>query len=95
MKDEEILKVLEEFSDFLQIGDIVNYVFRWIGWFLILGVSWIVDALEDVTDAVLGIKLFFNSPQIQEFLKMLYPVFVVLLSISFLYIGYMFIMNKK
>ncbi|PFI46751.1 hypothetical protein COI73_17080 [Bacillus cereus] len=95
MKDEEILKVLEEFSDYLQVGDIVNYVLRWLGWFIIQGLSLIVDALEGVTDAILGIKGFFNSPQIQEFVDMLYPLFVVLLAISFLYIGYMFIMNKQ
>ncbi|EJR51684.1 hypothetical protein IIO_06337, partial [Bacillus cereus VD115] len=95
MKDEEILKVLESFSDYLQVGDIVNYVLRWLGWFLIAGLSLVVDALEGVTDAILGIKGFFNSPEIQNFVDMLYPLFVVLLAISFLYIGYMFIMNKQ
>ncbi|MBJ7961442.1 hypothetical protein JDS77_27895 [Bacillus cereus group sp. N28] len=95
MKDEEILKVLEEFSDYLQVGDIVNYLLRWLGWFLIQGLSLVVDALEGVTDAILGIKGFFNSPEIQNFVDMLYPLFVVLLAISFLYIGYMFIMNKQ
>ncbi|WP_144597105.1 pLS20_p028 family conjugation system transmembrane protein [Bacillus cereus] len=95
MKDEEILKVLEEFSDYLQIGDIVNYVLRWLGWFLIQGLSLVVDALEGVTDAVLGVKGFFNSPEVQEFVDKLYPLFVVLLAMSFLYIGYMFILNKK
>ncbi|MED2035482.1 hypothetical protein P4V74_30385 [Bacillus thuringiensis] len=95
MKDEEILKVLESFSDYLQVGDIVNYVLRWLGWFLIIGLSLVVDALEGVTDAILGIKGFFNSPEIQNFVDMLYPLFVVLLAISFLYIGYMFIMNKQ
>ncbi|MBZ3766040.1 pLS20_p028 family conjugation system transmembrane protein [Bacillus cereus] len=95
MKDEKILKVLESFSDYLQVGDIVNYVLRWLGWFLIVGLSLVVDALEGVTDAILGIKGFFNSPEIQNFVDMLYPLFVVLLAISFLYIGYMFIMNKQ
>ncbi|MES5896407.1 pLS20_p028 family conjugation system transmembrane protein [Bacillus cereus group sp. RP43] len=95
MKDEEILKTIEAFSDYLQVGDIVNYVFRWIGWFLIVGLSLVVDALEGVTDAILGIKGFFNLPEIQNFVDMLYPLFVVLLAISFLYIGYMFIMNKQ
>ncbi|PHG11575.1 pLS20_p028 family conjugation system transmembrane protein [Bacillus toyonensis] len=95
MKDEGILKVLESFSDYLQVGDIVNYVLRWLGWFLIVGLSLVVDALEGVTDAILGIKGFFNSPEIQNFVDMLYPLFVVLLAISFLYIGYMFIMNKQ
>ncbi|KXY26718.1 hypothetical protein AT269_26730, partial [Bacillus cereus] len=95
MKDEEILKTIEAFSNYLQVGDIVNYVLRWLGWFLIVGLSLIVDALEGVTDAILGIKGFFNSPEIQNFVDMLYPLFVVLLAISFLYIGYMFIMNKQ
>ncbi|MBJ8077291.1 hypothetical protein JDS92_18255 [Bacillus cereus group sp. N12] len=95
MKDEEILKVLESFSDYLQVGDIVNYVLRWLGWFLIVGLSLVVDALEGVTDAILGIKGFFNSPELQNFVDRLYPLFVVLLAISFLYIGYMFILNKQ
>ncbi|WP_329767460.1 pLS20_p028 family conjugation system transmembrane protein, partial [Bacillus nitratireducens] len=95
MKDEEILKTIEAFSDYLQVGDVVNYVLRWLGWFLIVGLSLVVDALEGVTDAILGIKGFFNSPEIQNFVDMLYPLFVVLLAISFLYIGYMFIMNKQ
>ncbi|MFP3413374.1 hypothetical protein SB773_17505 [Bacillus sp. SIMBA_074] len=95
MKDEEILKTIEAFSDYLQVGDIVNYVLRLLGWFLIVGLSLVVDALEGVTDAILGIKGFFNSPEIQNFVDMLYPLFVVLLAISFLYIGYMFIMNKQ
>ncbi|HDR4895346.1 TPA: hypothetical protein QCR41_003505 [Bacillus cereus] len=95
MKDEEILKTIEAFSDYLQVGDIVNYVLRWLGWFLIVGLSLVVDALEGVTDDILGIKGFFNSPEIQNFVDMLYPLFVVLLAISFLYIGYMFIMNKQ
>ncbi|MGH1093322.1 pLS20_p028 family conjugation system transmembrane protein [Bacillus mycoides] len=95
MKDEEILKTIEAFSDYLQVGDIVNYVLRWLGWFLIVGLSLVVDALEGVTDTILGIKGFFNSPEIQNFVDMLYPLFVVLLAISFLYIGYMFIMNKQ
>ncbi|MES5930205.1 hypothetical protein QCI77_30405 [Bacillus cereus group sp. MG9] len=95
MKNEEILKTIEEFSDYLQVGDIVNYVLRWLGWFLIQGLSLVVDALEGVTDAILGIKGFFNSPEIQKFVDMLYPLFVVLLAISFIYIGYMFIMNKQ
>ncbi|MGM2417637.1 pLS20_p028 family conjugation system transmembrane protein [Bacillus cereus group sp. BceL062] len=95
MKDEEILKTIEAFSDYLQVGDIVNYVLRWLGWFLIVGLSLVVDALEGVTDAILRIKGFFNSPEIQNFVDMLYPLFVVLLAISFLYIGYMFIMNKQ
>ncbi len=95
VKNEEILKTIEAFSDYLQVGDIVNYVLRWLGWFLIVGLSLVVDALEGVTDAILGIKGFFNSPEIQNFVDMLYPLFVVLLAISFLYIGYMFIMNKQ
>jgi len=95
VKDEEILKTIEAFSDYLQVGDVVNYVLRWLGWFLIVGLSLVVDALEGVTDAILGIKGFFNSPEIQNFVDMLYPLFVVLLAISFLYIGYMFIMNKQ
>ncbi|MGG1217216.1 pLS20_p028 family conjugation system transmembrane protein [Priestia endophytica] len=95
MKDEEIIEKLQTFSDYLEIGNILSYCLRWLGWFLIQGLAWLVDGLEGITDNILGIKTFFNSPDVQGFIKDIQPFLYVLLAFSLLYIGYLLIMNKK
>ncbi|NGY80240.1 hypothetical protein F6Y05_01655 (plasmid) [Bacillus megaterium] len=58
MKNEEILKKLHEFADYLDKGNIASYLLRKIGWGIIQVLSFLVDSLEGITDKVLGIKLF-------------------------------------
>ncbi|MEM5008425.1 hypothetical protein WKH54_25575, partial [Priestia megaterium] len=95
MKDEEILKKLHEFSDYLDVGNILTYLLRKFGWACIQVLSFLVDGLEGITDSILGIKTFFNSPDIQDFITKIQPFLYVLLAFSFLYIGYMLIIQKK
>ncbi|WP_322552791.1 pLS20_p028 family conjugation system transmembrane protein [Priestia megaterium] len=95
MKDEEILKKLHEFSDYLDVGNILSYLLRKLGWACIQILSFLVDGLEGITDSVLGVKAFFNSPEIQDFITKIQPFLYVLLAFSFLYIGYMLIIQKK
>ncbi|MGG4382638.1 pLS20_p028 family conjugation system transmembrane protein [Priestia megaterium] len=95
MKDEEILKKLHEFADYLDKGNIATYLLRKIGWGIVQVLSFLVDSLEGITDSVLGIKLFFNSPAIQDFIKDIQPFLYILWAFSFLYIGYMLIIHKK
>ncbi|MCM3255536.1 pLS20_p028 family conjugation system transmembrane protein, partial [Priestia aryabhattai] len=95
MKDKEILKKLHEFSDYLDVGNILSYLLRKLGWACIQLLSFLVDGLEGITDSVLGVKAFFNSPEIQDFITKIQPFLYVLLAFSFLYIGYMLIIQKK
>lgn len=95
MKEEEIVEKLQTFSDYLEVGNILSYCLRWLGWFLIQALAWLVDGLEGITDSILGIKTFFNSPDVQGFIKDIQPFLYVLLAFSILYIGYLLIMNKK
>ncbi|MDW8516098.1 pLS20_p028 family conjugation system transmembrane protein [Priestia flexa] len=95
MKDEEILKKLHEFSDYLDVGNILSYLLRKLGWACVQILSFLVDGLEGITDSVLGVKAFFNSPEIQDFITKIQPFLYVLLAFSFLYIGYMLIIQKK
>ncbi|MGG3800844.1 pLS20_p028 family conjugation system transmembrane protein, partial [Metabacillus fastidiosus] len=92
---EEILKILEMFKDFLSLGNFWNYSMRWLGWFLIQGISLLVDGLESVTDTILGTKTFFASQGVQDFVATIQPYLYILLALSFLYVGYMMIFNKK
>ncbi|MEH7371207.1 hypothetical protein V7156_17475 [Priestia megaterium] len=95
MKDEEILEKLHEFSEYLDVGNILTYLLRKLGWGCIQVLSFLVDGLEGITDSVLGVKSFFNSPDIQDFITKIQPFLYVLLAFSFLYIGYMLIIQKK
>ncbi|CAH0313796.1 pLS20_p028 family conjugation system transmembrane protein [Priestia megaterium] len=95
MKDEEILEKLHEFSEYLDVGNILTYLLRKLGWACIQLLSFLVDGLEGITDSILGIKTFFNSPDIQDFIIKIQPFLYVLLAFSFLYIGYMLIIQKK
>jgi hypothetical protein len=95
MKDEEIVEKLQTFSDYLEVGNILSYCLRWLGWFIIQALAWLVDGLEGITDSILGIKTFFNSSDVQGFIKDIQPFLYVLLAFSILYIGYLLIMNKK
>ncbi|WP_455931018.1 pLS20_p028 family conjugation system transmembrane protein [Priestia aryabhattai] len=95
MKDEEVLKKLHEFSDYLNVGNILSYLLRKLGWACIQLLSFLVDGLEGITDSILGVKAFFNSPEIQDFITKIQPFLYVLLAFSFLYIGYMLIIQKK
>lgn len=95
MKEEEIIEKLQTFHDYLEVGNIWSYCLRWMGWFLIQSLAWLVDGLEGITDSILGIKTFFNSPDVQGFIKDIQPFLYVLLAFSILYIGYLLIMNKK
>ncbi|MED4001595.1 pLS20_p028 family conjugation system transmembrane protein, partial [Priestia aryabhattai] len=95
MKGEEILEKLHEFSEYLDVGNILTYLLRKLGWGCIQVLSFLVDGLEGITDSVLGVKSFFNSPDIQDFITKIQPFLYVLLAFSFLYIGYMLIIQKK
>ncbi|AWD68545.1 MULTISPECIES: pLS20_p028 family conjugation system transmembrane protein [Priestia] len=95
MKDEEILEKLHEFSEYLDVGNILTYLLRKLGWGCIQVLSFLVDGLEGITDSILGVKTFFNSPDIQDFITKIQPFLYVLLAFSFLYIGYMLIIQKK
>lgn len=95
MSDQQILEVLKKYDDFLQIGNIVNYCIRWIGWMLIQGLAWLVDGLENITDSILGLKTFFAGEDIQGFITKIQPFLYIILAFSILYIGYQILMNRK
>lgn len=95
MSDNEILEILLKFKDYLSEGWIVMDVFRSLGWIIILGLGWLVESLENITDSILGLKTFFQDEEMKSLLDMLQPLSIILMAFSFLYTGYMLIFQKK
>ncbi len=95
MNESEITQKLEEFQEYLSVSNIFTELSRWLGWALIQGLAWIVDALENVADTVLLLKSFYANEDIVGFVDSIKPFLYILLAFSILYAGYMLIFNKK
>lgn len=93
--NDEVTNILEEFSDFLEITNPITYMLRWIGWVIIKGLALLVDALSNITDTILGIKLFFADEAITSLVVSMRPFLVVLMAFSICYTGYLLIFQKK
>ncbi|WP_274606335.1 pLS20_p028 family conjugation system transmembrane protein [Bacillus cereus] len=95
MNDEKVLEILKMFNDYLEIGGFINYILRSIGWMIIIGLSYLVDALEGITDKILFVKTLFASEEVQSFVRDFQPVLYILFAFSLIYIGYTLIFNRK
>ncbi|HDR3895862.1 MULTISPECIES: pLS20_p028 family conjugation system transmembrane protein [Bacillus] len=95
MNDEKVLEILKMFNDYLEIGGFINYILRSIGWMIIMGLSYLVDALEGITDKILLVKTLFASEEVQSFVRDFQPILYVLFAFSLIYIGYTLIFNRK
>src|SRR3954470_359385 len=93
--DEEVARILEKFSDFLELTNPISYMLRLIGWAIIKGLAWLVDSLSNITDSVLGLKMFYDSVEITNFVEFLIPLSAILMGFSLLYTGYLLIFQKK
>ncbi|WP_298788573.1 pLS20_p028 family conjugation system transmembrane protein [uncultured Marinococcus sp.] len=94
MNDEQILEYLERFSDELTKGTIVIDLLRMMAWMFVKGMAWIVDAFQNITDSMLGLKLLYDNPQITEFVNTMQPVLVILMAMNLMFIGYLLILKQ-
>lgn len=95
MSDEEVIEILRNFKDFLTIGDFVSDAFRFIGWTLVMGLSYLVDGMESVTNQMLLVKGFFENPEVIAFTESIRPMLFILLAFSLLFSGYLLIFQRK
>lgn len=95
MSEEEILEKLLDFSESLTMGTFVLDFLRTVAWWLVLGMAWIIDALENIADTILGLRIFLDNPEIQEFITQMQPLLVILFAFNILFIGYLLIFQKE
>ena len=95
MSEKEILDILLEFKEHLSQGWIIQDVFRSLGWIIILGLGWLVESLENITDSILGLKSFFAESDVSSFMNYLKPLSIILMAFSLLFTGYKLIFQKK
>ncbi|MFS0788845.1 pLS20_p028 family conjugation system transmembrane protein [Shouchella sp. 1P09AA] len=94
MSEEEILEYLDQFSEHLNVGTLFIDMFRTIGWWLLQGMAWIVDSVENITDSILGIKTFFENPEVADFINQTQPFLYILIAINIGFIGFLIIFKR-
>ncbi|HHR1892514.1 TPA: hypothetical protein ACSYXF_14575, partial [Listeria monocytogenes] len=89
VKDETVIKLHQKFHELLHPSNIGVDMMHNMGWSFVNGLAWIMDQLEGITDNVLSFFGFFKSAPVKQFIQDFKPLLVVLLAISFMYVGYL------
>lgn len=95
MDDSEILKILLRFQDYLSLTSIWTAPFRVIGWWVIMGLAAVVDALSGGIEQIYDLLNFFNSDQIGDFIDKWMPVIFALMALAIGFIGWKMIVRRK
>ncbi|MGG3718823.1 pLS20_p028 family conjugation system transmembrane protein [Bacillus subtilis] len=95
MDDSEILKILLRFQDYLSLTSIWTAPFRVIGWWVIMGLAAIVDALSGGIEEIYDLLNFFDSDQIRGFIDKWMPVIFALMALALGFLGWKIIVQKK
>ncbi|MCY7855017.1 hypothetical protein MOB03_20525 [Bacillus spizizenii] len=95
MDDSEILKILLRFQDYLSLTSIWTAPFRVIGWWIIMGLATIVDALSSGIEEIYDLLNFFDSDQISDFIDKWMPVIFLLMALALGFLGWKIIVQKK
>lgn len=95
MGGDSIIKILLVYSEYFSKSNFIIYGFRLVGWFIIKGLGFLVDKLEDVVKSVTVVTDFFNSPEIANLINKFRSLLYLLLVASIIFIGYQLVINKK
>jgi pantothenate kinase len=86
LTDSKVIAILNQFP--LQQNSMISYVFRQIGWSILLGLYWIVSEVEyavyHINDAI---GSFFTSQGVVDLEKKVFPLAILLMGVLILYIG--------
>ncbi|MGU8576425.1 pLS20_p028 family conjugation system transmembrane protein [Clostridium perfringens] len=91
----DVIDILLAYSEYFSKSNFIIYGFRLVGWFIIKGLGFLVDKLEDVVKSVTVVTDFFNSPEIANLINKFRPLLYLLLVASIIFIGYQLVINKK
>ncbi|HBG2405079.1 TPA: hypothetical protein KPK48_003281 [Clostridioides difficile] len=95
MGESEMIDILSKYDSIIVIKEFIGGAFRAIGWYLIKFLVMISNSVEGVVDKVYTLNGFFNSPEINELIKMFKPVIFVILMVSLCYLGFQLMLNRK
>lgn len=88
MSNDEILKYLIQFADYLNIASWVTAILRSMGLWILRSLSNFIDVLSQNVSKIYGLLDFYNSPQVRSFVEPYLPYVFMLGTIALIYLGY-------
>lgn len=95
MSDQQIIDILQNFDGILIQNDWFSIFIRWLGWWIIKGLSSLVNSIEGLIGDITGLTGFFDSPEIANLINSFKPVIFALLALSLAFVAYLIFFNKK
>lgn len=90
-----MIDILSKYDSIIVIKEFIGGAFRAVGWYLIKFLVMISNSVEGVVDQIYTLNGFFNSPEINELIKIFKPVIFVILMVSLCYLGFQLMLNRK
>ena len=95
MSDQQVINILQSFDGFLIEDSLLLSGVRWFGWWIIKGLSSLVNTLEGAIRKVISLTDFFDSPEITKLISDFKPASFGFLALSLACVGLFIFFSKK
>ncbi|WOI43338.1 pLS20_p028 family conjugation system transmembrane protein [Bacillus altitudinis] len=95
MTEEEIIKILIRFHEYLSLSNVFIAILRTVGWYFLIGLAECVDALSGGVSSIYELINFFDSPAIDDFLTKYMPVIFSMAALALGFLGWKIIIKKQ
>ena len=95
MSDQQVIDILQSFDGFLIEDSLLLSGVRWFGWWIIKGLSSLVNTLEGAIRKVISLTDFFDSPEITKLISDFKPAIFGFLALSLACVGLFIFFSKK
>ena len=95
MSDQQVINILQSFDGFLIEDSLLLSGVRWFGWWIIKGLSSLVNTLEGAIRKVISLTDFFDSPEITKLISDFKPAIFGFLALSLACVGLFIFFSKK
>ena len=95
MSDQQVINILQSFDGLLIEDSLLLSGVRWFGWWIIKGLSSLVNTLEGAIRKVISLTDFFDSPEITKLISDFKPAIFGFLALSLACVGLFIFFSKK
>ena len=95
MSDQQVIDILQSFDGFLIEDSLLLSGVRWFGWWIIKGLTSLVNTLEGAIRKVISLTDFFDSPEITKLISDFKPAIFGFLALSLACVGLFIFFSKK
>ena len=94
MSTEQLLKILQDYSNIFNLDTILGRTMRELFWGIVKVLGYIVDSISAITDKLFVLDRFYNDPHVVDFVNSVKPLIVVLFALSLLGVGYQLMFSQ-